>query len=876
MSSTKNTEVLAQKCTTLESGVKDALVWINQKVNAERLQLDKVLIEDELRRELYQLGKLSQSISRPMCIAVFGESQAGKSYLVSGLAGHNGQVAVEFPGTPKQLDFLRDINPPGGEESTALVTRFTIHPIETPPDFPVAVRLHSQTDVAKILSNTYAFDVSPEYEKPLTREDVEAHVSGLEKTAASDYTDTLREEDVWDLQEYFEKHLRRFEHSRVLSSFWRRIVRLAPKLPLERRAELFSIFWGRYPELTKLYLSLVQALARLNFSSNAYCQLEALLPSETSIINVKTLLDLGAPKSTIRVMIPSGTFADIPKAFVTALVAELIIVVRQKPRDFFEYTDFLDFPGYRSRLELRLPKLLSEEPQKTLRDLFCRGKVDFLFRQYNVDQEVTGLVLCADDTNSEVKSIEPVVKHWIETTHGAKPSDRAGRPNLLFFCMTKFDRQFIDKPGDAANPSARFDTRVNTSLLDRYATSSEDWPLVWTPGHPFNNCYMIRNPTLDSAAKFILSRPRTETAPCVELSLREDNLPRLQELKASFASAPKVQTHVRDPARGWDEVLKLNDGGIDYLAENLVNVCSPEIKPQQINARLDVISSRVSERLAPYYVSTDLSQRLREREEIYSQIIDALDECLNRDRFGSLLSALCVDRVPLGNALYAARATGFDGESIADETDRHIEKKSRLRDRILGTPPKSKPDGKRIINSRFGDTAVLTWINHMRSVAQSEPFAETIGIPTSMLKEIVAEISGAAQRTKLSETIADQLERVLHIENADATVQKVTVVSSTIINSFVATLGFQRTPLDKRPQGRNSDGSERPIFQPRTVVHDANGIGEQRSGFAFDYASDWCDALKAIVIDNASSAGGTAIDAKQNERLGQILNQLRA
>jgi len=30
------------------------------------------------------------------------------------------------------------------------------------------------------------------------------------------------------------------------------------------------------------------------------------------------------------------------------------------------------------------------------------------------------------------------------------------------------------------------------------------------------------------------------------------------------------------------------------------------------------------------------------------------------NRFGSLLAALCIDRVPLGNALHAARVTGFD------------------------------------------------------------------------------------------------------------------------------------------------------------------------------------------------------------------------
>ena len=109
---------------------------------------------------------------------------------------------------------------------------------------------------------------------------------------------------------------------------------------------------------------------------------------------------------------------------------------------------------------------------------------------------------------------------------------------------------------------------------------------------------------------------------------------------------------------------------------------------------------------------------------------------------------------------------------------------------------------------------------------------------------------------------------------ADATVQKVTVVASTIINNFVTTLGYQQVPVDKRTV-KNDDGIERLIFQPVPVVHDANAIGEQRRGFAVEYAGDWCDALKATVVENASSANGTAIDAKQNQRLGEILDQIR-
>ena len=38
------------------------------------------------------------------------------------------------------------------------------------------------------------------------------------------------------------------------------------------------------------------------------------------------------------------------------------------------------------------------------------------------------------------------------------------------------------------NEAARFDTRVNTSLLERYGNTADSWPLSWTPGNAFTNC----------------------------------------------------------------------------------------------------------------------------------------------------------------------------------------------------------------------------------------------------------------------------------------------------------------------------------------------------------------------------------------------------
>ena len=41
------------------------------------------------------------------------------------------------------------------------------------------------------------------------------------------YVDVLREEDIWDVEDYFQRHLRRAE-AKVFSPFWSRFAALAP------------------------------------------------------------------------------------------------------------------------------------------------------------------------------------------------------------------------------------------------------------------------------------------------------------------------------------------------------------------------------------------------------------------------------------------------------------------------------------------------------------------------------------------------------------------------------------------------------------------------------------------------------------------------
>ena len=185
---------------------------------------------------------------------------------------------------------------------------------------------------------------------------------------------------------------------------------------------------------------------------------------------------------------------------VAALTAEIVITIKHKPWPFFDHTDLLDFPGYRSRglktaditegsdddSPTGITKSLAENPDKTLQTLLLRGKVEYLFQRYMVDQEITSMLLCAQPNNLEVDQLPQVIANWIAVTHGARPEERVGKPEQLFFVLTKFDSYFERKANDSDKSiQDSLESSVHTPLIKSYGANKDSWVLNWTPGQAF-------------------------------------------------------------------------------------------------------------------------------------------------------------------------------------------------------------------------------------------------------------------------------------------------------------------------------------------------------------------------------------------------------
>ena len=492
---TQNARDLAARCAITAAAASAGLDWAADPRNARAVGGASLALP--LRRAGAEAGRLARTAGRPNCVGVFGPSQAGKSYLISILARRGAEPLVAtFAGDRPEVDFLRDINPVGGEESTGVVTRFTVHGAACPSGYPVALRLLTGTDVVKILVNSFFRDGDQEYEEAPDPGATERLLAGLEARREPAPVDAMTEAEAWDVLDYVRQNAGGAAAAGAVEPFFPRIAALAPRLRVPERAELLALLWGGHATYTALYRRLAAALAALGHVEDAFCALPALVPSATSVVNVNSLDGLGDEGGPgVTVATAAGGTVTLPRPVLTALIAELRIVCRDRPQDFFEHTDLLDFPGYRSRFSADLKRLFRDDP-KAASGVFLRGKVDYLFQRYTAELELTAMVLCVPDSNLEVTSLPKAVEGWVAATHGATPEQRVGRPDLLFFAMTKFDRTLERKGGaDEGDLAEKFEIRFRASL-GPFARVEPSWVKSWRPGEAFRNLFLVRNPNV--------------------------------------------------------------------------------------------------------------------------------------------------------------------------------------------------------------------------------------------------------------------------------------------------------------------------------------------------------------------------------------------
>ncbi|MCK0525923.1 virulence factor SrfC family protein [Anaerobiospirillum sp. NML120449] len=144
-------------------------VWLdrNRGLEPDLNDMAPQLIAD-LARAANSAENNSFNIKPNSTVAVFGPSQAGKSYLISAMAAdENGQLLTHWD--DMEINFITHLNPPGGDkEATGMVTRLTRCKSDCPKNFPVKLKVFKEIELAMILLNTYYNDLKPSEIRPVT------------------------------------------------------------------------------------------------------------------------------------------------------------------------------------------------------------------------------------------------------------------------------------------------------------------------------------------------------------------------------------------------------------------------------------------------------------------------------------------------------------------------------------------------------------------------------------------------------------------------------------------------------------------------------------------------------------------------------------
>ncbi|MCZ7681789.1 MAG: putative virulence factor [Sandaracinaceae bacterium] len=553
-----------------------------------------------------RMRKLRRAWGRPQSLGFFGPSQAGKSFLVGALLSHElGTLKVKS--RQGEVDFLGEINPAKGVESTGVVTRFSSAPSPAPlmrGDF--YCRLLSLEVMLESMATGFLVECTA---PPIDAERVERVLreARMKPGPPAGPLYRLAWDTVWhDLsKKYQDRHPYLNElhrHPEMRTESWKKGIS-----SVAGWTHVFSLLWGGRgysKDLDRLGDMLIAGLERLGHPEAVEVDLAHVRASseKPSVIDAACLNAIGTPQAPMRVY-ADGREIEIEPSVLAALIAEIRLPLAPVSGSLFETCDLLDFPGGRALRGINgfEPNDLNAGNLENAIEVFKRGKLTFLFEQFSLDREITALVLASPGpTKPEAIQMQHQVERWLSIRHGAPtPVDpeEIEQPSL-FVALTKFDMSLGALRSD--NARDRWDSRVEEACVEFWARSHTSWIYNWGErGRPFDNTFWIRNPYSDQMHTL---RPGT---------------PDYEEVKRGYHESHAVRTYVGRHADKWaamegEDETGLPRSGIPLLASHLRAKLAEDIKAKELAAELRAIHAELLEALRLLTPSRDEEEQ-RER-----------------------------------------------------------------------------------------------------------------------------------------------------------------------------------------------------------------------------------------------------------------------
>ena len=605
---TKNQELI-QNVTNQISSINNFISWADSHLQqSRREETFKKLVN--VRR---QLKRLRFSLESNPAIAAFGESQKGKSYVISSLLARKGQqFMVNDPMTGKTYNFVEQLNPITRDtEATGVATRFT-KSYEVPNErYPIMVKVLSIADMLQILCDTAYNDVKSH--SVIDREDIDEFMIAQERRykGSPKVQEVLDEDDIMNVREYVEEHVGITKAKELLDSrFFDVLARIIPHVQPREWPQLISKLWYDNSDITSLFIRMLQGYETLGFSKKVYIPISALLNTTTTLMSSLCLQKLDVASPTTGNVDPNmGTdlltedkkvVGGFSKSVLSSIAAEVVFQIPEETiaeeliyntegilddgnrqrllskgwnkkvsKEFLNTVDIFDFPGARAALELQEEQIKIELNNK----MMLRGKVRYLFNKYSDERLINVLMLCHDHMQNGPTVMPGLVEQWVKQNMGASVRERTAFLDKsivspLFIIATKFnmDMSHSVQSGGDDQIEKRWEDRYQKVLYEQVLQAdSLSWFKNWTERGSVKNTYLLR----DYKWSGINGNRLFEGFETSGVETTEIDTVFHQQLRQSFVTSPYVNTFFEDPELAWDAAATMNNDGATRIIENL-------------------------------------------------------------------------------------------------------------------------------------------------------------------------------------------------------------------------------------------------------------------------------------------------------------------
>ena len=614
--------------------------WVSKNTqSSKRLAMMKQLVTSRRR-----LKRIYNALKDNPTIAAYGESQQGKSYIISSLLSSPKHPLKITDDEGNKIDFIDNINMrTDKQESTGVVTRFTTSKFVIDTHYPVKLHLLSVADFITILADSFMNDITGY--QPYSEKDL----SGITERLVEKYSDRpevqswLTEDEVANVEEYIRKHDSVPGAVYVNSGFFDVLSTIVRRIPENEWATAFAPLWKEDATFTKFFSLYISAYSSMGYVEDVYISIKAVLndfnDGSPTLMCVRALDGLGELienglhcGTQTEVLLPDKRTLLVNKSLLSAMTAEAVYNIEeevlndgmkfcfkgirdsistnaeqnkrmlmnelnieetieagetvQKPfkKAFLKKVDLLDFPGARGRDMGYQPS----EILKQIVELLLRCKVSYLFNKYSEDLKLSILMFCHSQGNTTPNLVAPILNSWVNTYIGDTPEKRQHRmANYgvppLFLVSTMYNLDLMIKKGSVDDQI--WQRRLGHILYKEVIGHKTNlWFDNWMPQQTFDNTFLLRDYFYSSNANegnnLFTGWPNSEDG--------ENQIEERAELKKIFLKDSGVRLFFKNPELAWNVASTIGNDGSYYILKRLAIVSEKAVDARNIQFNEDI------------------------------------------------------------------------------------------------------------------------------------------------------------------------------------------------------------------------------------------------------------------------------------------------